>query len=170
MSLRPGRGRQAPGRRRGALTGRRVFALLLGFFLLVFAVNGVFIYLSLSSHPGTTARDAYREGLEYNRVLERAERQQALGWRAEILEEGGTARLRLRDAAGAVVAGLAGKAEAGRPASASEDRKLEVVETAPGRYDAAGAPLAAGRWRVVFEMQDRAGRRFRAEDELLVTR
>ncbi len=144
--------------------------MLLGFFFLVFAVNGAFIYFSLTSHPGTTARDAYREGLEYNRVLERAERQQALGWRAEVREESGTVRLHLRDAAGAAVAGLSGAAQIGRPASDSEDRTLDIVETAPGLYEAAGPPLAAGRWRVVIELRDGAGRRFRAEDEILVTR
>ena len=46
------------GRRSETLTGRRVLAMLVGFFLLIFTVNGVFVYLSLSSHPGTTARDA----------------------------------------------------------------------------------------------------------------
>ncbi len=170
MSAGPGRGGQTPGRRVGVLTGRRVFAMLLGFFLLVFAVNGVFIYFSLSSHPGTTARDAYREGLDYNRVLENAARQQALGWRAQILDEDGTVRLVLQDAAGAAVAGLAGTAQVGRPASDSEDRILDTAETAPGRYEAAGPPLGLGRWKVVFEMEDGAGRGFRAEDEILVAR
>ena len=170
MSVRPAKSSDAPARRVGALTGRRVLAILLGFFLLVFAVNGVFIYFSLNSHPGATARDAYREGLEYNRVLERAERQQALGWRAEVRERGGTVRLHMRDAAGAAVGGLVGKAEIGRPASDSEDRILGTVETAPGIYEAAGSPLGPGRWKVVFEMKNGAGLRFRAEHELLVTR
>ena len=154
----------------GELTGRRVLAMLVGFFLLVFAVNGAFVYFSLSSHPGTTARDAYREGLEYNRVLERADRQQALGWRAEILQDGGAVRLRLQDAAGAAVTGLGGKAQIGRPASDAEDRIFDVAETAPGAYEAAGLLPGPGRWKVVFEMEDGGGRRFRAEDELLVNR
>lgn len=144
--------------------------MIAGFFLLVFAVNGVFIYVSLSSHPGTTTRDAYREGLEYNRVLERAERQQALGWRAEVLQEGGTVRLRVRDAAGAAVRGLVGSLHAGRPASDAEDRTLATVETVPGTYEAEGPPFGPGRWTVVFEMRDGAGRRFRAEDGVLVRR
>lgn len=170
MSSDPGREGAMSGRPVGELTGRRVLALLVGFFLLVFAVNGVFVFFSLTSHPGTTSRDAYREGLEYNRVLESAERQQALGWRAQVLERDGTVRLRLQDADGAAVGGLAGKAEIGRPASDAEDRILDVVETVPGRYRAAGAPLGPGRWKVVFEMADGAGRRFRAEEEVLVTR
>ena len=156
------------GRRSETLTGRRVLAMLVGFFLLIFAVNGVFVYLSLSSHPGTTARDAYREGLEYNRVLERAERQRALGWRAQIVQEGGTVRLRLRDAAGAAVSGLAGRVHAGRPATDSEDRILPAVETALGVYEAEGPPFAPGRWTVVFEMRNGDGRRFRAEDGITV--
>ena len=154
----------------GELTGRRVLALLLGFFLLIFAVNGVFVYFSLTSHPGTTARDSYREGLEYNRVLERAERQRALGWRARIVAEGGTVRLRLQDAAGAAVTGLAGKVRVGRPASNSEDRVANSVEIAPGVYQVGGPPFAPGRWTVVFEMRDGAGRSFRAEDGIMVTR
>ncbi len=170
MSARLGYDRPASAWRSGVLTGRRVFVLLLGFFLLIFAVNGVFVYVSLRSHPGTTARDAYREGLEYNRVLERAERQQALGWRAQILEEGGAVRLRVQDVAGAAVVGLAGEVQVGRPASDVEDRKLAAVETVPGSYEATGTPLAAGRWKIVFEMKDGAGRHFRVEDELLVAR
>ncbi len=160
----------APGRWTGELTGRRVFLLLLGFFLLIFAVNGAFLYLALSSHPGTTARDAYREGLEYNRLLERAERQRALGWRARILEESGTVRLRLLDAAGAAVTGLAGTVHAGRPATDSEDRILPAMETAPGVYRVEGPPFAPGRWTIVFEMRTGDGRRFRAENDITVRR
>ncbi len=170
MSAAPGSGRQTSGRRVATLTGRRVGAMLIGFFLLVFAVNGVFVYVSLRSHPGTTTRDAYREGLEYNRVLESAERQQALGWRAQVLEGDGTLRLILKDAAGAAVAGLSGQAQVGRPASDSEDRTLDIVETAPGIYGTEGPPLGRGRWKAVIEMRDGAGRRFRVEDELLVMR
>ena len=170
MSSRPDRVRRAPGRWFGELTGRHVLAMVVGFFLLIFAVNGVFVYVSLSSHPGTTTRDAYREGLEYNRVLERAERQQALGWRSEVLQEGGTVRLRVRDATDAAVRGLVGNVHAGRPASASEDRTLATVETAPGTYEAEGPPFGPGRWTVVFEMRDGAGRRFRAEEGILVRR
>lgn len=144
--------------------------MIAGFFLLVFVVNGVFVFVSLSSHPGTTTRDAYREGLEYNRVLERAERQQALGWRAEVLQQGGTVRMHVRDATDAPVRGLVGSVHAGRPASDSEDRTLATVESAPGTYEAEGPPLAPGRWAVVFEMRDRTGRRFRVEDGVLVRR
>lgn len=170
MTLRPtgeGRGR---GRWPGELTGRQVFAMLLGFFLLIIAVNGVFIYLSLSSHPGTTTRDAYREGLEYNRVLERAARQQSLRWQARILAEGGTVSLELTDAGGRAVRELAGTVQAVRPTRDGEDRSHAAVETAPGTYGVEGPPLAPGRWTVVFELEDGAGRRFRAENAILVTR
>ena len=82
----------------------------------------------------------------------------------------GTLRLILKDAAGAAVAGLSGQAQVGRPASDSEDRTLDIVETAPGIYGTEGPPLGRGRWKAVIEMRDGAGRRFRVEDELLVMR
>ena len=169
MSIRSTMKRRAFGWRSEELTGRRVLAMLVGFFLLIFTVNGMFIYFSLSSHPGTTARDAYREGLEYNRLLEQAERQRALGWRARIQADGGAVRLRLRDAGGAPVSGLVGKIDAGRPASDADDRTFATVETAPGIYEAEGPPFLPGRWRVAFEMRDAAGRRFRAEDIVWMT-
>ena len=66
--------------------------------------------------------------------------------------------------------GLVGSAHARRPASDSEDRTLPAAETAPGTYEIGGPPFAPGRWTVVFEMHDGAGRRFRAEDGVLVRR
>ena len=66
--------------------------------------------------------------------------------------------------------GFAGTAQVGRPASDSEDRVLDAIETSPGIYQAAGPTLDPGRWRVVFELEGDDGRRFRAEEELMVQR
>ncbi len=150
------------------LTGRRVLVILCFFFGCVFAVNGVFLYLALDSHPGTTAVDAYREGLGYNRTLERAELQKERGWDARIGNEGGHVLLRVTDMAGSPVTDLRGLARTGRPASAREDRTVELVEIAPGIYRPAGASLKAGRWQVVFEVTDPAGHPFRWEGQVMV--
>lgn len=160
----------APARRVTArrVTGRRALAALAGFFACVFAVNGVFVHLSLTSHPGTVTDDAYREGMRYNRVLERAELQRRLGWRGRIGHEGGVVVVRVAGPSGEAVAGLDATLEVGRPASDAEDRAAAAEETAPGAYRMPGPALAPGRWRVVFDASDGAGRRFRLEGPVMV--
>lgn len=150
------------------LTGRRVLWIVVGFFAVVFAVNGVFVHLSLTSHPGTTAADAYREGLDYNRRLERADLQRTLGWRARLGAEDGAVFVRMTDADGAPVAGLSAELRVGRPASDAEDRAVGIEEAGPGVYRVTGPPLGPGRWAVVLELADRAGRRFRVEERIVV--
>ena len=133
------------------LTGRHVLFLLLAFFAAVFAVNGVFIYVSLQSHPGVVSDDAYRRGLHYNRELDRAERQRDMGWRSRVSVVGGTVELTVSGPAGMPVAGLAVSGTARRPVHDRSDRTLIFTETAPGIYRAAPPGLPAGRWSLVLE-------------------
>ncbi|MEX2454907.1 MAG: FixH family protein [Rhodospirillaceae bacterium] len=157
-----------PARRPRKLTGRHVLMVVVGFFAVIFAVNGVFLYLSLSTHPGVSTGDAYRKGLHFNRELDAGDRQRALGWQAEISHDDGVVTLRLRQSGGAPLAGVAVALEARRPATAADDRTLSVDEVAPGVFRAAGPPLAAGRWMLVGNVSDPDGHRFRSETEILV--
>ena len=151
-------------------SGRLVLGAIAGFFGFVFLVNAAFVYLALESHPGSVAEDAYRQGLAYNRVLERADRQRALGWRSRIGHRSGVVSLHVTDAGGEALRDLSIDLRALRPQSESLDRRLRLVESAPGVYLAIGAALDPGRWNLVFELSDRAGRRFRIEDGIEVER
>lgn len=151
------------------VTGRHVLAIIAGFFLVIFAVNGVFLYVSLSSHPGLSTEDAYRKGIHYNDEIAEGDRQRALGWRAAFVQDrGGAVELRLARG-DAPLTGVVVDLEARRPATDIDDRKLPVSEIAPGRFRAQGQPLAPGRWRLIAEVRDEGGHRFRAEQEILVT-
>ena len=101
------------------LTGRKVLAIALGAFAVVAAVNAVFVVLALGSWTGLERRNAYLEGLDYNRTLARAEAQRALGWRLDwqlqAADGGQVLELRLRDADDRPVTGVEVKAEWRRP-------------------------------------------------------
>lgn len=133
---------------RPPLTGRHVLAALVGFFLVVFAVNGVFLYVSLNSHPGVISDDAYREGLNYNRDLENADRQAGLGWKKTVSAADGLIGVRFADRDGAPLTGLSISATVRRPVHDRADRTLAFREIGGGVYQMTGAPLGVGRWSV----------------------
>ncbi|MBE7636668.1 hypothetical protein GUA87_07400 [Sneathiella sp. P13V-1] len=62
------------------LEGKHVFMILLAFFGVMFAVNGVFVYVALTSFSGVTEKDAYVKGLNYNRAIEENLEQRARNW------------------------------------------------------------------------------------------
>ncbi len=130
------------------LSGGDVLKLLLAFFGVMFAVNGVFLYFALATFDGPAEKDAYATGLHYNARIEAARRQAALGLRHELrLADDGTLRLLLRDAHDAPAAGLTLSGTIGRPASNIDDRNITLAETEPGTYEASPR-LTPGAWIV----------------------
>lgn len=130
------------------LTGRHVLAAIVSFFLVIFAVNGVFLYVSLKSHPGVTSENAYREGLAYNRDLENAERQAGLGWQKIVSVAEGRVGVRFADRDGRALTGLSITASVRRPVHDRADRDLIFREVGGGTYEMTGARLETGRWHV----------------------
>ena len=155
---------------RPPLTGRHVLAIIVAFFLVIFAVNGVFVYVSLQSHPGVTSDDAYRKGLDHNRTLDHAARQTERGWTARIAVADGIVEVRLSDHAGAPVTGLAVRGEARRPVHDRADTELTLRETDTGRYRADGIKLPAGRWELVFTAKAAGLSDYRIEGSVMVPR
>lgn len=149
------------------LHGRHVLAWLLGFFAVVMVANGAFLYFALRSHPGLGSADAYRRGLQYNRVIEAAEAQRALGWTGTATHGGGRLVVRIADAAGMPVSGLAVEAVVRRPVEARDDVALPLAETG----DAYAAPLALrrrGQWDVAVTARRRDGTAFAFETRIRV--
>ncbi|WP_321394446.1 FixH family protein [Emcibacter sp.] len=66
------------------ITGRTVLFWLIGFFLVVFLVNGVMTWLALNSWNGLSTDNAYRKGLAYNEEIEQARKQALSGWKLHI--------------------------------------------------------------------------------------
>lgn len=139
------------------LKGRHVLMVFLGFFLVVFAVNGVFLYSAISTYTGIVSVEPYRKGLNYNERIAAEEAQKAQGWQ-EALEvtRSGQVTLRLTKRLGAPVEGLIVNGTFGRPSTAQHDIKLALDEVHPGTYVAQIAPPDDGAWIVALEARSHA--------------
>lgn len=132
------------------LTGRHVLLVLLSFFGVMLAVNGIFIYFALSTFNGTASDNAYIEGLHYNERIAAAEAQARYGITHRTTFDGHTGLGVVlvhkddRPAAGLVVA-----AAISRPSTSRDSLALTFTERAPGSYHAAPA-LQPGAW--IFEL------------------
>jgi nitrogen fixation protein FixH len=145
-------------RRPQGLQGRHVLGVILAFFGTVFLVNGAMIYSAVSTHTGLVANEPYRKGLAYNERIGADERQVRLGW-TETLAVGrdGRIALALAERDGRAVRGMKVEGVLGRPATNRYDVRLELAETAPGRYEAQTAAIAEGSWLITLEARTPAG-------------
>lgn len=138
------------------LTGGKVLTIFVGFFLVVFAANGVFLYEALSTRTGVVANEPYRKGLDYNNRIAADERQSALGWTStiELSKSSKMLSLVLISSKGEPVSGLAVSGKIGRPSTDREDKVLALSEQQPGRYEAIVDPSGAGTYVADLEMTD----------------
>jgi nitrogen fixation protein FixH len=121
------------------LTGRKALAMIVGFFLVVGAVNGVMAYKAVKTFSGEVVAHPYERGLAYNRDLEQAREQAARDWKVEArLARVSTGELEItvaaRDAEGAAVSGVDMNALLAAPANLAKDVRVKLEETAPGQY------------------------------------
>lgn len=147
-------------------TGYHTLAALVGFFGVIFAVNGFMTYIALSTFSGIETQNAYQTGRDYNERLEAAAEQRALGWRVSFDEtfaatpEGAdaTVAVQVLNAEGAALTGLAGDLTFWRPVVRGEDVVATLTETAPGIYSAQASLPARGHWemRLLLEREEAA--------------
>ena len=136
--------------------GRWIPWVFVGMMLLVIGVNGVLITSAVRSFTGTTTGHSYDRGRAYNHILEEAERQAALGWRARVTLAEGTLSVAVADRAEAPVDGrLTGLLL--RPLD-GRTVPLDFAAVAPGRWSAAAQPPAPGQWDARLTLHDAGGR------------
>ncbi len=140
------------------VTGKHVLIVMLAFFGVMLAVNAVFVVLALSTFNGGEGGRAYQRGLDYNRVIDAARAQDALGWSHRIeVTQPGQVSLSVSERNGAPVAGLVLDAEIARPVDDRFTRPLAFREVAPGAYAADLAGLEPGNWVVSLAASRRGG-------------
>jgi nitrogen fixation protein FixH len=137
------------------LTGWMTLWIAIGCFGVVFAVNGLMAYYAISTFTGETELSPYEHGLAYQKDVEAAKAQAALGWSvtAHVEHEAdGRAAVRIGfvDRAGAPVSGLGVTTRLISSAAAKLDRTLTLAEAGPGVYEGrADAP--SGQWNLDIE-------------------
>ncbi len=135
---------------KGKLTGLHVLLILLGFFGVVFAVNGYFIYMANKTNSGEIGH-AYIEGLKFNETLDARAKQSELGWSMELGFQRGAggdalfvATLKERD--GKPVTGAIMTGKIARLVESKDDKNLTFNEIEPGKYSAHLVALEPGKW------------------------
>lgn len=134
--------------RRGGLTGRKVAAILVGFFLTITAVDVIMITSALDSQPGLVADHAYERGLAHNDVLAAKARQDALGWQVAVERTGGTVLLSIVDPMGDAVVADRVELRLLRPSDARQDRVLVPEALEAGRFSAGIGEVTPGLWQL----------------------
>ena len=124
------------------LTGRAVLIWLIGFFAIVFAVNGWLVQAATSTFGGLETQSSYKAGLMFEQDVAEAERQQALQWRVDgKLARGrdGAAVLDIsvRDAHGSPVTGLSADARLAHPADERLDHVIQLGRIGAGAFHGA---------------------------------
>lgn len=143
-------------------TGWHMSAILVAFFAVVIAVNIGMARLAGSTFSGVVVENSYDASQQFDRWLDEAAKEQALGWHAQVA----------RQADGHVVVTLQGKGleqavltgEGWHPLGQLADRNLTFHRIAGGDFLSDQA-LPDGRWRLRLKVQA-GGHLWRANERL----
>lgn len=138
------------------LTGRRVFIYIFSFFLVVTAVNVVFITKALESNTGVVNQSPYERGLNYNRVLAENEREKALGWTFETKVDGENLVFVLNDKSGKPISGAMVGVDMVRPVQKGYDFSFPLQDKGNGHYEGKLTAPLKGAWDAYVTVQSGA--------------
>lgn len=156
-----------------AITGKTVLVWLFAFFGVIFAANGIFIYLALGSFPGVVEDRPYEAGQAYNEEIAAARTQAALNWQVsgEVIQSvEGTGRLVVTaaDAGGTPLHGVEVRALLRHPARATSDIEAILTADGGGRYTADLEKVPAGNWTLILEIEAEGVRKFKSENRIFL--
>jgi nitrogen fixation protein FixH len=152
------------------LTGKHVLFWLVGFFAMVFAVNGVLVKAATSTFGGVETSSSYKAGLMFKQDIAAAEEQDALHWRVDgkiARHAGGAAVLDIsaRNDAGSPLAGLDATARLAHPADERLDHLVTLDRVGPGQFH--GETQAnAGQWELIIDLYRGDVRMFRSRSRV----
>ena len=123
------------------------------FFGVVLLANGTMIWLAFATWTGLETEGAYQKGLAYNRVLDRARAQAALGWQvdlafAQAAERALSVKLALADRHRDLIEDAIVSATFVRPVQEGHDLITAIPHRYGGRYEAQVELPFAGQWDV----------------------
>jgi len=142
-------------------SGKRMAIILVSFFGVVIVVNLVMARLAVSTFGGVVVENSYVASQEFNRWLEEAEAERALGWEA-VTAWRPDGRLAIAVDGPGETASLAGIAR--HPLGRLEDRELSFERAANGTY-VSREILPPGRWTLRLRVEY-AGQVWRREESL----
>ncbi len=125
--------------------------IFLAGFGVVLLANGIMVYVAATTWTGIAVNRAYDKGLTYNRNLEAAARQEALGWSVSLATEMrsalvGTVEVALADGNGAPLSRAEVVVAFERPTHEGYDFAVELVASGAGTYQAPFTAPLPGVW------------------------
>lgn len=156
------------------LTGRHVFAILLGAFVFVGGVNVYMISRAIGSFPGLVTESSYRDSQHFNQEIAAAQAQAGLGWKVDAVADRAadgrvTVRLEARDGHGAAISGVAFRATLQHPANRALDHVVALVPVAgaSGTFGGVAEGVGSGKWGLLIEGDAASGRVFLSQNTLM---
>ena len=137
----------------GARRGHWIPWAFVAFFGIVLAANGAMIWFAFQSWTGLETGSAYQRGLAYNRTLEAARQQAALGWKVGFSSEQTGERqavieLTLQDRHGDLLERAHVQATIVRPTHVGYDFMQGLIHKTAGRYQALLDLPLPGQWEI----------------------
>jgi nitrogen fixation protein FixH len=133
----------------GQFTGRHAAAIFVAFFGVVAAVNLTMARLASSTFGGVVVRNSYVASQNFNRWLDQANAEKALGWKATAVRE---ADNRLTVSLSGVPEGAQVTAIARHPLGREPDQALAFSPLGEGRFRST-ATLPATRWQLRLQVR-----------------
>lgn len=130
---------------RKPLTGKKVFLLFAAFFGMVIVVNAIFITQALQTHRGVVTEDAYKKGLHYNDVLERARQQPDM--QTSVSFKDGVLRWSVQDQDGAPIEQAKAHVSFFRPVQSGMDFDSDMEDMGAGVYELRPEFPEKGAWK-----------------------
>lgn len=130
------------GTSRGRFTGRHMAAILVTGFGVVIAVNFLMAHYAVSTFGGEVVENSYVASQDFNRWLDEAAKEKALGWKAQVSRRA-DGRIALTLAGAPPQARVSGNAW--HPLGRVDDVPLTFVANGNGGYTSREA-VPAGRW------------------------
>lgn len=124
-------------------------------FAVVLAANGIMMIFAFTSWTGLETLGAYDKGIDYNRTLEAARAQEALGWRVESQvvatgAQGVRIEVALRDRHGNTVTPERVRVRLIRPTHSGHDTMATLAKLAAGRYGTDLTLPLRGQWDLLI--------------------
>lgn len=141
--------------------------ILAAVMAVVMAVNFGMMYEALHTFPGTATQTMFDDSNHYDKVLEAARREAALGWSLTVETAGPRLAVVLHTRDGGMLEGARVEAMAQRPLGTEPGRRLRFRATSPGRYVADAALNEEGQWDLLLAVSA-GGQNYRATRRIVL--
>ncbi|HVZ54468.1 MAG TPA: FixH family protein [Pseudolabrys sp.] len=154
----------------GELTGWMVLLWLVGFFGVVFVVNGIMAKAAISTFGGVETQSSYKAGQMFEQEVAKAERQDAQHWQIDgklARDRAGEAVLDIvaHDEKGAPLTGLKAVARLAHPADERLDRVFELARIGSGEFHGQ-IDAKPGQWELLIDLYRGEHRVFRSRNRV----